>query len=189
MSEKFQNKYRIPSTRLQNWDYGWNAAYFITICTQNMEHYFGDISNGKMKLSEIGELANRFWNEIPNHFPFVKLDAFVVMPNHIHGILIIDNPIKNNNNPPVETLHATSLRSLPMKNQKMADISPKPGSLPTIVRSYKSAVTKHARKTNPNFAWQPRFHDHIIKNNKSLIRIQNYIINNPTNWKDDEFYK
>ena len=92
MDDKFQNKYRISSTRLQNWDYGWNAAYFVTICTQNREYYFGGIVDGKMHLSEIGALAHKYWPEIPGHFPCVKLGAFIVMPNHIHGIIVIDKP-------------------------------------------------------------------------------------------------
>ena len=90
MNEKYKNKYRIKSARLPNWDYGSNGMYFITICTQNRVHFFGKIINKKMQLNEIGEMAEKYWNEIPQHFPFVKLDAFVVMPNHIHGILIID---------------------------------------------------------------------------------------------------
>lgn len=90
--DKFLNKYRIPSARLQTWDYGWNAPYFVTICTANRECFFGNIVDNEMKLSVIGELANQFWTEIPNHFPFVILDAFVVMPNHVHGILIFDKP-------------------------------------------------------------------------------------------------
>jgi len=91
MSElKFKNKYRIPSNRLKYWDYGNNAAYFITICTQNREHFFGKINNGEMHLNELGEIATRFWLDIPKHFPFIELGNFVVMPNHTHGILIID---------------------------------------------------------------------------------------------------
>jgi REP element-mobilizing transposase RayT len=101
--DKFENKYRIPSTRLQTWDYGDNAAYFITICTKNRFHHFCEIivetpdsavlakpTTKNMVLSEIGVMAEKYWWEIPNHFPFVKLDAFVVMPNHIHGIIMID---------------------------------------------------------------------------------------------------
>ncbi len=91
MSEKFKNKYRIASTRLQTWDYGWNGAYFITICTQNRECFFGDIVDGNMRLSETGKIAHKFWIEIPDHFSFVKLGEFVVMPNHVHGIVIIIN--------------------------------------------------------------------------------------------------
>jgi len=90
MSGKFQDRYRIPSTRLQNWDYGWNGIYFITICTNDHEHCFGKITNKAMELSEIGLLAHQFWCKIPTHFPFISLDAFVIMPNHLHGILIID---------------------------------------------------------------------------------------------------
>jgi putative transposase len=90
MSNKFQNRYRIPSARLQNWDYGSNAAYFITICTQHRQCWFGHIQNGNRILSEIGNIANRYWQDISIHFPFVKLDEFIVMPNHIHGIIIID---------------------------------------------------------------------------------------------------
>ena len=87
--EKFKGKYRISSARLQNWDYGWNALYFITICTQNRELFFGEIINHKMQLSEIGELSKKYWFEIPEKFSFIKLDEFVVMPNHIHGIIEI----------------------------------------------------------------------------------------------------
>ncbi len=88
--DKFQNKYRVPSARLQNWDYGRNAAYFVTICTADREHYFGKIENEEMILSEIGKNAYECWLEIPEHFPFVKLDVHVVMPNHVHGIIVID---------------------------------------------------------------------------------------------------
>lgn len=101
--DKFRNKYRTSSAGLQNWNYGWNAAYFVTICTANRELFFGDIVNGEMKLSEIGAKANEYWLEIPDHFPFVKLDVYVVMPNHVHGIIIIDKQndgggIENNEN-------------------------------------------------------------------------------------------
>ena len=80
--KKFQNKYRIASNRLKNWDYGRNSAYFITICTHDRKHYFGEIKNGEMHLNQLGENATRFWLEIPNHFPFIELGNFVVMPNH-----------------------------------------------------------------------------------------------------------
>ncbi len=90
MQNKFQNKYRISSARLQSWDYSTNGTYFITICTQNREHFFGKIQNQEMHLSELGKLAQQFWLEITLHFPFVELGNFVVMPNHVHGILIIN---------------------------------------------------------------------------------------------------
>lgn len=94
--DKFRNRYRIPSTRLRNWDYGWNGSYFVTICVSNHNCVFGEIRNDEMVLSEIGELAKTYWIKIPEHFPNVYLNAFVVMPNHIHGIIIIDKPYFGN---------------------------------------------------------------------------------------------
>ena len=100
-NDKYQNRYRIPSTRLQNWNYGWNAIYFVTICTKNRRHFFGEITNGKMHLSPVGAIADVLWHELTNHFDGIELDAFVVMPNHIHGIVVIndgDNGTTNGNN-------------------------------------------------------------------------------------------
>ena len=187
MQNKFQNKYRIPSARLQTWDYANNGAYFITICTQNREHFFGNIKNGIMQLSEIGKLAAQFWHEIPNHFPMVELGNFVVMPNHVHGILIID---KTNDEPFVETRQClvsnietnSIIGSSRFQNQGKNTIS-------SIVGSYKSIVTKMSRQINPNFGWQSRFHDHIIRNSESFENIQHYIEQNPSKWKEDTFYK
>jgi hypothetical protein len=88
--EKFKNKHRIPSSRLQRWDYGSNAAYFITICTHHRINYFGEIQKGMMHHHEIGKIDTRFWAEIPKHFPFIELGNFIIMPNHTHGILIIN---------------------------------------------------------------------------------------------------
>ena len=96
--KKFQNKYRIESTRLKNWDYGRNAAYFITICTGDRQYFFGKIINDNMILNKSGSIAHRLWMDIPKHFPYIILDEFVVMPNHVHGILIIDKPISNDAN-------------------------------------------------------------------------------------------
>jgi REP element-mobilizing transposase RayT len=201
--EKFQNKYRIPSARHPYWDYRWPGAYFITICTQNRVHYFGEINNGKMVLSNVGVIADILWHEIPHHAPNVELGAFVVMPNHVHGILILtgENTDTDNDNVTVETLYATSLPlSQPptdqsfkpirsYQNEPMAKISPKPDSVSTIVRSYKSAVTKHAHRLGLEFAWQTRFYDHIIRDTKSFQNITRYIINNPANWRGDKFFE
>lgn len=183
MTVKFQNKYRIPSARRQGYDYGQNGAYFITICTKNRLHFFGKIENGKMILNETGQLAEKFWSEIPIHFPFVKLGGFVVMPNHVHGILVIDRDITT-----VETLQCNVSTETTDPNQQMSNISPKPGTISTIIRSYKSVVTKYANHSGLAFGWQTRFHDHIIRNNRAYQRIENYIINNPKNWKDDRFF-
>lgn len=189
MPEKYQNRYRIPSARLKNWDYTSKGAYFITICTKNRKHYFGSITNGTMQLSTIGELAHQFWNEIPHHFPFVSLGNFVVMPDHFHGILIIGDADGNRDgdgdcdSDTVQTLQCNvSTDSDSDSDIKMASISPKSGSISTIIRSYKSVVTKNAHFINKAFGWQPRFHDHVIKNKISFERIQAYIVNNPKNW-------
>lgn len=200
MTEKFQNKYRIASARASWWNYGWNGAYFITICTASRSHYFGEIVEGKMKLSSIGILADVLWHEIKNHTENIELGAFVVMPNHIHGILILDKPENYINDTTIETLHvemlhATSLQTPTQKNQFMSDISPKSNSVSTIIRSYKSAVTKHCNRLGLTdtdgvvFAWQTRFYDHIIRNNEEYQRIQDYIENNPENWENDKFFK
>jgi REP element-mobilizing transposase RayT len=186
MPDKFQNKYRIPSARLQTWDYGSNGLYFITICTQNREHYFGEIQNGKMILSEIGILANKYWNEIPEHFPFVILDAFVVMPNHVHGIIIIDKP--DNDGPNVETQNFASLPSQPSKISTNK-FGPQSKNLASIIRGFKIGVTKNARLIHADFAWQSRFYDHIIRNNESYDKIRNYIANNPLKWEEDKFFQ
>ncbi len=190
----YKNKYRSASARAHWWNYGWNGAYFITICTQNREHYFGEIQNGKMVLSPMGVLADILWHEIPKHTQFVELGDFVVMPNHIHGILIIDKP---DDEIAVGTLHATSLPQQPQqpqqppppKNQNMSDISPKSNTVSTIIRSYKSAVTFHGNRLVLNNGWQPRFHDHIIRNDAEYQRISDYIITNPARWNDDKFHK
>lgn len=187
MPKKFNAKYRIDSARLKNWDYRKNGAYFVTICTANRKHYFGEIvdnkTSKKMILSDVGLLAEKYWEKIPNHFPFIELGNYVVMPNHVHGILIINNV--------VETLHcnvSTESETGDEKKQFFSDISPKSGSISTIVRSYKSIVTRESHLINPKFKWQPRFHDAIIRNSISFERIQNYIENNPSNWKEDKFY-
>ncbi len=201
--EKFQNKYRMPSARANWWDYSAGGVYFIPICTAQRLHYFGEVHDGKMILSEIGEIAESCRKQIPDHFPFVKLDAFVVMPNHFHGILIIDpvaetlratsqqnaggiqsSPIISNSLPE-ETLRATSLQN--RENEKMARISPKRGSLGSVIRSYKSAATLSARIIRADFSWQSRFHDKIILNENEFYQIRFYIETNPENWKPDGF--
>ncbi len=192
--DKFQNKYRIPSARASWWNYCNNGLYFITICTAGREHFFGEIENGEMALSEIGKITQSCWFEIPQHFTYVKLDAFVVMPNHVHGIVVIDKESLNLvETLPVETLHATSLRRRPsiskQKNEKMASISPKYGSLGSIIRSYKSAITKNVRLIHADFAWQSRFHEHIIRNDEEYNRIKNYILENPMRWEKEKFFK
>src|SRR5450759_456807 len=190
--DKFQSKYRIPSSRMQNWDYSWNAPYFITICTADRVYYFGKIINGEMHLSEIGELANKYFAEIPEHFPNVYLNAFVVMPNHVHGIIIIDKPYYGIHNEFITANAPGNDSASPTINQQTmtrVEHKWKSGTLGVIINQYKRICTINARKNNPGFAWHPRFHDHVIQDNESYIRIRNYIVDNPITWTADRLYK
>ena len=203
--DKFQNKYRIPSDRWQTWDYGSNGAYFITICIQNRRHFFGEIIDSTipdesiMHLNDMGEMAEKYWVEIPQYFPFVSLGNFVIMPNHMHGILIIDNPTivqtrliaslsdlqsptpestsENNSTPTTKTGGITGDKN-PMFHENIS----------RIIRWYKGRCSFEIRKTHSDFGWQSRFYDHIIRNSASYENIQNYISNNPQNWIKDKFH-
>ena len=204
MAEKFRNKYRVPSARLQNWDYGSNGAYFITICTKKMQHFFGEVVEKKMILNSVGALAEEYWLEILKQFPYVEFGNFQVMPNHIHGILIIDKSVVTD----VETRFIPSslddadssetrlIASVPLplekdgvggfageNNPMLAD------NISRIIRWYKGRCTFEMRKINPKFGWHPRFHDHVIRNSESFERIQTYIEENPARWEEDKFYK
>jgi REP element-mobilizing transposase RayT len=180
--EKFQNKYRIPSARWAAWDYSSNAAYFVTICVANRAHDFGRVVDGKMNLSPLGQSAQDCWDEIPAHFPFVELGEFVVMPNHTHGVVVI-----NKTGIAVATVETQDFASLPPQPRNR--FGPQSQNLASIVRGYKIGVTKFARQNNIPFAWQARYHDHVIRNAAEQERISKYILTNPQNWKDDTFYK
>lgn len=173
--DKYKNKYRIASTRLQHWDYGWAAAYFITICTKNRKHFFGNISDHVLQLSPVGAIADVLWHEIKNHAKNVTLGEFVVMPNHIHGILILNNDSNNTN----DTNITKTIGQQRFQNQGKNTVS-------SIIGSYKSAVTRHVRRLGFEFAWQSKFWDHIIRNNNEHQRISQYIINNPQKWDNDK---
>ncbi len=208
---RFKGKYRVESTRLSNRDYAANGWYFVTICSQNRAYFFGDVIAGQMQLSAVGKIAQQFWAEIPNHFTHTYIDAYVIMPNHIHGIVVIDRPptssIIASTTTNVETRNFASLHHHEQnivshhhernsgyeqqldtqttdRTNKFAPL--KPGSLQAIIHAYKSAVTRWCRKNGfDNFGWQPRFYDHIIRADGSLERIAQYIINNPAKWAED----
>jgi len=173
--KKFKNKYRIETTRLRNWDYGWNAAYFVTICTRDRICFFGHVTNGKMILNDLGKIAETCWLEIPQHFPFVELGNHVVMPNHVHGIIIINKPDDGRDGG----------RTIVTPRNRFG---PQSHNLASIIRGYKTGVTKQARLLDKNFAWQSRFHDHIIRDNGSFERIARYIQNNPAQWQENSPY-
>ena len=182
--EKYQNKYRIASVRLQSWDYANEGSYFIIICTKDRRHYFGAVKNGKMVLSNAGVIANLMWYEIKNHGKNVELGEFVVISNHVHGILILNEMAKLDPGPIVQTGHALSLKSpgqQRFQNQGKNTVS-------SIIGSYKSAVTKYCNRLDFEFGWQTRFYDHIIRDGRAFENISNYIVNNPAKWDIDKFY-
>lgn len=197
---KFKNKYRIESNRFQGWDYGSNGLYFITICTKFRECYFGNVKNGKMKLSPIGHIANSCWIEISNHFPFVVLHHHIVMPNHVHGIIeiakndafiandasLVETP-KLGVSTTTATADTTSNALSAINCTQNASKKWNPNTLGSIINQYKRIGTINARKIYPDFAWQPNYHDHVIRNEKSYQNITNYIVENPMKWNDDRF--
>jgi len=166
----------LTNNKLQNWDYSNNGYYFVTICTKNKDKYFGEIKNEEMILNDIGKIAEKYWQEIPKHFDFVVLDEFIVMPNHIHGIIIID---KNNF---VETQDVASLQLKHKQNK----FGPQSRNLASIIRGFKIGVTKYSNQNNINFQWQPRFYDRIIRTEQELSNIREYIAFNPEKWPEDE---
>lgn len=179
--DKFQNKYRIGSARLKNWDYGNNAPYFVTICIRNHEKLFGEISDGEMILNENGEIAEKIWMEIPEHFNYAELGCFVVMPNHFHGIICIKK-LKKEITVEKQSVSIVNGGFAGIKNPMLNE------NISRIVRWYKGRVTFEIRKNYPNFEWQSRFWDHVIRNEESFNRIENYIQNNPKNWVEDKFH-
>lgn len=171
--KKGRYRYRV-SIRMQKWDYAWDAAYFITICTKDRKHYFGEVVNGEMYLSNTGVLADVFWFETKNHSKNIELGSFVVMPDHVHGIIILKDNEEFVKRDPTDERTPGERR---FRNQGCNTIS-------SIVGSYKSAVTKHANRLGYVFGWQSRFYDTIIRNDVAYQRISDYIANNPKTWKD-----
>ena len=165
------------SIRLQGHDYTQPATYFVTLVTYNREHLLGDVRDRQMHENGLGSIARTCWLAIPDHFPAVALDAFVVMPNHIHGIVII-HPRRG------VQLNAPTGNNAPAGNY--SSMSPRPGSLPVIIRTYKAAVTTQCRRAgHVGFAWQRNYYEHVIRDENDLRRIQEYIHNNPAQWDLD----
>ncbi len=159
----FRDTFRVETARHPTWDYSFPGMYFVTICTEAHRCHFGRIRGFEMHVSEIGSVATTEWLRIPSHYSHIRLDEFVVMPNHLHGIVVIEN------------------RSVDQE---------KFPSLGTIIACYKAGVTRWARaNVYLGFAWQSRFYDHIIRGDRSLAAIRDYITANPENWLRDEFYR
>ena len=160
------------SIRLQGFDYRQNGAYFVTICTHNRAPLFGEIIDDEMRLNEAGLVAWQCWDAIPDHYPHANTDAFVVMPNHVHGIIVIAHTL-------VGARHASPLQPTHESSGT---------TLGTIVGSYKSAVTKQInqnRHTPSPSVWQRNYYEHIIRDETSFHDIRRYIVHNPAKWSDD----
>ena len=175
---KQQKRYINKSLRLKEYNYNCPGAYFVTICIKDKKCLFGNVENGKMVLNESGIITKKCLEDIPEHFENVEITEHVVMPNHVHAIVNIygDDDIAGQTHAFDSQRRAFDLQG-DRKHQK----------LPIIIGSYKSAVSKEVNKHYPltNFKWQPSYHDHIIRNEKAMENIQNYIILNPENWMND----
>ncbi len=180
-------KYHRRSIRLKGYDYSQSGGYYVTIVTQNRECLFGDVVDGKMVLNMFGKIIEYQWKRIPHFSPFVQLDAFQIMPNHFHGIIIItdivgamhsgdnlqkyENGFSGNASPLQQRAHGT-----------------KPGSLGAIVQNFQSVTTRkinRIRKKVGQKLWQRNYWEHIIRNETDLNRIRKYIIENPLRWELD----
>lgn len=166
-------QFRSSTNRLTAWDYRLPGYYFITICTQNKQQFFGNIYGEMFYKTKLGEYAESCWKSISEHFPFIFLDEFTVMPNHVHGILIIQDKYVQN----VETQYVASLQ-----NKQLNKFGPQSANIASVIRGFKSGVTTFARKNSITFDWQPGYYDHIIRSEQSLMKIREYIRNNILKW-------
>ncbi len=179
------------SIRLKGYDYSQAGAYFITICTKDRQCLFGKITNGEMILNHYGKIANDEWEKLPHRFPNFELDVFQVMPNHMHGIVVLNEPVGAGLAPAhlaTSYINGATARVAPTK------------TVGDIVGAYKSLAANECLKIfklewagaspAPTMGklWQRNYHEHIIKNEQSYQTISNYIINNPANWASDKFF-
>ena len=164
------------SIRLKNHDYSQPGAYFVTICTYNHKCIFGYISKGEMKLNDFGKIVETEWLKTAQIRANVELDEYIIMPNHLHGIIII-----------VDNCRGTTHRAPTIQAHESFG-KPVSGSIPTIIRGFKSTVTKQINQLRNTLGlpvWQRNYFEHVIRNEKSLHQIRYYIVNNPLQWELD----
>jgi REP element-mobilizing transposase RayT len=170
-----RKEHRRRSIRLPGYDYTSAGFYFVTVCVRDGECLLGEVVDGEMRLNEWGQVAWDRGQSIPEHFPHVALDAFVVMPNHVHAILAL-------------TEHVGAQHAAPLQGNAT---NVKPGSLGVVVRSFKAAVTKEINElrgmTGLPF-WQRNYWEHVIRDEDSLNRIREYIRDNPSRWTEDQMH-
>ena len=161
------------SIRIKGYDYARPGAYFITVCTRNREFMFGAVVNGKMRLNELGRIVESTWRDLPNHYPNLKLDAFTVMPNHVHGIIIITDVGAGLKPAPTNATNQQSIRR---------------HGLPEVVRAFKTFSSRriNALRGTPGVPiWQRNYYDHVVRSEETLNRIREYITTNPLRWALD----
>ena len=175
--EPYRNRNTRRSIRLPGFDYSRVGIYFVTICSAQRRCIFGQIHGNDAVLSRIGEIVRACWIEIPQHFPNVKIETYVVMPNHVHGILTINEKLPDANRENKSTV-TTELFG-----------RPSPKSVPTIIRSFKAAASKRARESGlavSGSIWQRGYYEHVLRNTREYVETTNYILHNPVRWADDE---
>lgn len=188
MCSLYRNKYRIESARRPNYDYTSPGKYFITICTKNQIPYFGKILNGRMILSKTGIIVNDFWLAIPFHFSHITLDEFIIMPDHLHGIIIINSVQAPKLGASIESNSDAGSSGTPRlgvpteSSSRKGNKYWKPNSIGSIINQFKRICTITAKTNGFDLIWHPRFHDRIIRSYQELERIRKYIRNNPLNW-------
>jgi REP element-mobilizing transposase RayT len=170
------------SIRLQSWNYAANGAYFVTVVAHGRAALFGDVIDGAMRLNAMGEIAQSCWQDIPEHFDHVEIDTYVIMPNHVHGIVMILDDVSTD----VGAQHCCAPATDEIRNQRAINVTA--GSLGAIVRSYKSVVTKRINQLRGMPAepvWQRNYHERIIRNERELNAVRDYITKNPARWAED----
>ncbi len=165
------------SLRFKNYDYAEQGAYFVTICTKNRECLFGDAVNGEMVLNAAGDMVRKVWDELHVNYQGIETDQFIIMPNHVHGIVLLNTGPAHNRRGLINQT-PTSMKWIMMKNPDQI--------LGKIIRHFKAKSSKQIRDRGLNhFQWQRNYHDRIIRNEKELINIREYIRNNPQRWDRD----
>jgi REP element-mobilizing transposase RayT len=192
MPAKFDpKKHHRRSIRLKGYDYSQASAYYVTIVTWQREHLFGEVVNGEMKLSRYGLIVQSAWFDLPKHYPHVELDAFCIMPNHAHGIIILDEDGRGGSFSGRTVFQPQSSigQALSNVNHETRPYGPKRHPLSEIMRAFKSFSAKRInvlRKTTGIPVWQRNYYEHIIRNEQDYQTKRNYILRNPANWENDD---
>ena len=185
MMDRYQNKYRISSARLKNWDYSQAGAYFVTICTKNHRHWFGQVKDDEMNPTRLGKIVANEWQRTEIIRTNVEMDQWIVMPNHFHGIVVIYDEDIGRDPPKCVSNESEDIeKRVPSQSDSTGNrFGPQKENLAAIIRGFKSSVTRKCRALGfADFAWQTRYYDHIIRDDDSLNSIREYILYNPQRW-------